>query len=298
MTFGEKLTRLRKREGMSQEDLAAQVGVSRQAVSRWEQSTAMPDSARLWAVSRLFRVSADYLLDEELEQEEASAIRGQAEPGLEKHREWPRKLAGAITLAVSLLGMLLLGILSSVFPAAVSEAPVGEDWVRVYTGLTGFLKFHHLEWLLALCLLAAAWGAGMLLHSRLRRRTAGNEILQSNLTLLAICGQAGVLYSCAQALWWVRMRRQAYWPPFWISLALLLFCSVWMVRNLLRERDPAQRRKNSRIELLYCMAQLSVGLLTAEAGIGLVGMAANIVLCLAYLLIINPRYMNRRFTKS
>lgn len=297
MTFGEKLTHLRKREGMSQEDLAAQVGISRQTVSRWELGTAMPDSSNLLAISRLFRVSADYLLYEELEQENASAIHEQAEAGPKERRDWLRKLAGAVTLAVSALGLLLLGILSSVFPAAVSEAPVGRDWVHIYTGLAGFLKFHRLEWLLALCLLAAALGVGLLLHARLRRHAAGNEILQSNLTWLAIAFQAGALYSCAQALWWVSLGRRDYGPPFWISLGLLLLCSVWMARNLLREKDPAQRQKNGRIELLYCLAQLSVGLLTAEAGIGLVGLAANMVLCLAYLLIINPRYMNRRFTK-
>lgn len=42
MTFGEKLTGLRKREGLSQEALAEQLGVSRQAVSRWEQGAALP----------------------------------------------------------------------------------------------------------------------------------------------------------------------------------------------------------------------------------------------------------------
>ena len=46
MTFGEKLTRLRKREGLSQEALAERLGVSRQAVSRWEQNTALPDAAK------------------------------------------------------------------------------------------------------------------------------------------------------------------------------------------------------------------------------------------------------------
>lgn len=48
MTFGEKLTRLRKREGLSQEALAERLGVSRQAVSRWEQNTALPDAAHHW----------------------------------------------------------------------------------------------------------------------------------------------------------------------------------------------------------------------------------------------------------
>ena len=47
MTFSEKLMRLRKREGLSQEELAAYLEVSRQAVSRWEQGTAHPPASCL-----------------------------------------------------------------------------------------------------------------------------------------------------------------------------------------------------------------------------------------------------------
>jgi len=54
MTFGEKLTGLRKREGLSQEALAEQLGVSRQAVSRWEQGAALPDAAKLLPCARLW----------------------------------------------------------------------------------------------------------------------------------------------------------------------------------------------------------------------------------------------------
>ncbi len=54
MTFGEKLTGLRKREGLSQEALAERLGVSRQAVSRWEQGAALPDAAKLLPCARLF----------------------------------------------------------------------------------------------------------------------------------------------------------------------------------------------------------------------------------------------------
>jgi len=65
MTFGEKLHQLRTARGFSQEQLAQKLGVSRQAISRWELEEVMPDTANVLAVSRLFDVSADYLLREE-----------------------------------------------------------------------------------------------------------------------------------------------------------------------------------------------------------------------------------------
>ena len=64
LTFSEKLIRLRRREGLSQEALAEALGVSRQAVSRWEQGTALPDSAKLLPCARQFGVSVDWLLDD------------------------------------------------------------------------------------------------------------------------------------------------------------------------------------------------------------------------------------------
>ena len=65
MTFSEKLMRLRKREGLSQEELAAYLEVSRQAVSRWEQGTALPDAGNLRKLRQRFSVSIDWLLTEE-----------------------------------------------------------------------------------------------------------------------------------------------------------------------------------------------------------------------------------------
>ena len=62
MTFGEKLYQLRKGRSMSQEALAGELGVSRQAISRWELGEVLPDTASVLAVSRLFGVSTDYLL--------------------------------------------------------------------------------------------------------------------------------------------------------------------------------------------------------------------------------------------
>lgn len=66
MTFSEKLLELRKKQGMSQEELAEKLEVSRQAVSRWEQGSAMPDMINLSKISKLFGVTADYLINDEI----------------------------------------------------------------------------------------------------------------------------------------------------------------------------------------------------------------------------------------
>ena len=70
MIFAEKVTKLRKKNGWSQEELAEQMQVSRQAVSKWESAQAVPDLQKLLALSRLFGVTVDYLLKDELETEE------------------------------------------------------------------------------------------------------------------------------------------------------------------------------------------------------------------------------------
>ena len=62
MTFNEKLLTLRKKAGLSQEELAEKLDVSRQAVSRWEMGAALPDAKNILELSRIFRVSADMLL--------------------------------------------------------------------------------------------------------------------------------------------------------------------------------------------------------------------------------------------
>lgn len=64
MNFAEKLLHLRKREGLSQEDLAAHLEVSRQAVSRWEMGTALPDAPNLLRISKRFGVTVDFLLND------------------------------------------------------------------------------------------------------------------------------------------------------------------------------------------------------------------------------------------
>ena len=68
MLLSEKIMSLRKRNGWSQEELAQQLGVSRQSVSKWESMASMPDIQKIMAMSELFGVSTDYLLKDELEE--------------------------------------------------------------------------------------------------------------------------------------------------------------------------------------------------------------------------------------
>lgn len=62
MTFGEKLQTLRKNSGMSQDALAEKLGVSRQAISKWELGTAMPETKNIVQLAEIFDVTIDYLL--------------------------------------------------------------------------------------------------------------------------------------------------------------------------------------------------------------------------------------------
>ena len=65
MTLGEKLQKLRQEKGLSQEQLAEELAVSRQAVGKWESGQSRPEMDKLVALAALFGVSTDYLLRED-----------------------------------------------------------------------------------------------------------------------------------------------------------------------------------------------------------------------------------------
>ena len=73
MILADKIIALRKRAGWSQEELAQQLGVTRQSVSKWEGAQSVPDMDKVLQMSRLFGVSTDYLLKDELEETEVLA---------------------------------------------------------------------------------------------------------------------------------------------------------------------------------------------------------------------------------
>lgn len=104
MTTGEKIKRLRRKQNMSQEQLANTLGLSRQAVSRWETENSLPDTAVIIKLSELFHVTTDYLLKEE----------GPGMPLQEGEIEPPRKpppadlIIGIVGTAVALVFFLIV----------------------------------------------------------------------------------------------------------------------------------------------------------------------------------------------
>ena len=65
MTLGQKLKEIRKRFGLSQEQLAEIMNVSRQAITKWENDGGLPDVSNLQELSKIFGVTVDYLLNDE-----------------------------------------------------------------------------------------------------------------------------------------------------------------------------------------------------------------------------------------
>ena len=137
MILADKIVTLRKRAGWSQEELAAQLGVSRQSVSKWEGAQSVPDMQKVVQMSRLFGVTTDYLLKEELGEPEPAPAESdaplrcvtmeQAADYLAQRQAAAPKLALATLLCVlSPVALLLLAALSDRPGAALSEnAAVG-----------------------------------------------------------------------------------------------------------------------------------------------------------------------------
>lgn len=131
MKLGEKLQQLRKKSGLSQEQLAAQLTVSRQAVSKWELDDAVPDTENVIQLSRLFGVSCDYLLREEVDEPGAAPVPAAQEPPQpnapgETHldREGWIHNSTILSLTVCATG-LLLAIGGGIFNSSLEPAVIG-----------------------------------------------------------------------------------------------------------------------------------------------------------------------------
>lgn len=117
MALSEKLYSLRKKSGLSQEQLAEKLNVSRQAVSKWETGQSVPESDKLVAISDFFDVSLDYLMKDD---EKKKAPADSREP-------IANSIIGIIMCMAGAVGMVVWGLLSLFSPATseqISESSV------------------------------------------------------------------------------------------------------------------------------------------------------------------------------
>lgn len=131
MKLEENLVRLRKEHGLSQNDLAEKLNVSRQAVSRWEQGAAMPSTDNLIYLSKLYGITLDELIHGEntqaiLQAEEQNAESPNTEntPSDQPHLA-RRGFSGKRKLIALGLGVLVVGLIA--FLIAFHSLPKKDD---------------------------------------------------------------------------------------------------------------------------------------------------------------------------
>ena len=179
MTLGEKITDLRKKRGLSQEELAITLGVSRQAVSKWETMEAKPDTDKIVALAEFFEVTTDWLL-RDIEPQESPA--GSAQDGIPSVQSMLRgaPMLFNLTMGGNILGAALmvydlwqqtyyhiptlLGLIVQIGMCALflglchsiraQDDAAGRAWARAYWRCNIF----------ALALLPSFWAAETALH--------------------------------------------------------------------------------------------------------------------------------------
>lgn len=206
MSVGENIKNKRKELKLSQEYVAEQLGISRQAVSKWETGQSEPTASNLVELANVFEIGLSELVD-------------------------PQK----------------------------------------YTS------------------------------EKITEKKKPNLILRANLIRIAITMQAAFIFAFTQAFYMYRHAEISdqglYKGEILFTLVLLMLASIWMSANHLYESDRVQRRKNTKIESVYCCVQAGFALLTIHFEMGFVGMAIIIAAACFYLLWINPKFMNRKLTK-
>ena len=140
MILADKIIELRKKNGWSQEELAEKLGVSRQAVSKWEGAQSVPDIQRILEMSRLFGVSTDYLLKDDMDYGSEAITESTAETDsplrrvdmetasafLAFRRNWAPRIALAVFLCIiSPVALIMLGALSEYGVLSISENAAG-----------------------------------------------------------------------------------------------------------------------------------------------------------------------------
>lgn len=144
MSLGERIHQLRSALGLSQGDLADQLGVSRQSVSKWETDSATPDLEKLIKLSDMFDISLDELVRGDSAATSSPSDPPEASPAIiiQHSSGLPgRKIAGTILLCMAFLAFLLGSLLSDALTGLLLSLPL-----LLWGGICFALKKHILLW--------------------------------------------------------------------------------------------------------------------------------------------------------
>ena len=151
--LSENLYTLRRQRGLSQEQLAERIGVSRQAISKWETGLSAPELDKLKALSEFFQVTMDDLTGS---RPLSPAAHGEEpEPAPLNRGTVPAVRTGALLCLLGALGMLLFGALLIVHPAAADQLNASSAITLNGTGI-----------LITLCLLLMTAGVVLILKKK------------------------------------------------------------------------------------------------------------------------------------
>lgn len=150
--FGEKLQKLRKKKGITQEQLAQELHVTRQAVSKWESDSTQPDLENIVRICTFFEISADELLDinflkpNEEKTEIINKFSNQSNARLDKY--------GLISITFSLAILLFIYILTIIKP----EMRVANNYMIMHIWEWEFISNNRLIPMFVIFLLSFAYG--------------------------------------------------------------------------------------------------------------------------------------------
>ena len=228
MILADKIMALRKKAGWSQEELAAQLNVSRQSVSKWESAQSIPDMDKVVQMSRLFGVTTDFLLKDEMEIEEHTQSEPVDEPPLRRvtmeeasaylalRREAAPKIALATFLCIiSPVALLMLAAMSEVSRFGISE--------NAAAGI-GCVAFTY----------------GGTIHASMERLLEEGDYTRQNKSRRSIKGTISTIYwllVTAIFMWYTfgpSGNGQARYSWFIWAIAAVLYAAVMVVVNLIQ----------------------------------------------------------------
>ncbi len=151
MDISEKLYKLRKQSGLSQEQLAERLNVSRQAVSKWETGTSLPESDKLIAISDFFNVPLDNLLREA--DEKCTPKEHARQPKIARSGRFGIKTVLGITAFIGgIICLITWGLMSIISPSSANQVAASSAITLNGNGI-----------LLIICIIAITLGAILLL---------------------------------------------------------------------------------------------------------------------------------------